>query len=111
MERQGCKDYGKITENFYNLLQTKTFVHFDIVEVTDSSSVTPTIDFSLWDPVDQNWIPLFFCNSTSYRTMTYDFLSIPTENETETRFLSETGVFRIVSGQILCSWRSRVNYA
>jgi hypothetical protein len=39
MERQGCKDYGKITENFYNLLQTKIFVHFDIVEVTDSSSV------------------------------------------------------------------------
>ena len=110
MEPHGCKVYGKITEIFCNTLSIKTFVHIDIVEVTDSSSVTPTI--VKFSGIRSTKIESHFSFVTSsYRTTTYNFSPFPAENETETRFLSKKGVFRIFSGQILCSWRSRVNYA
>ena len=110
MGPHGCKVYGKITEKFCNALSMKTFVHIDIVEVTDSSSVTPTIE--KFSGIRSTEIESHFSFVTfPYRATSYDFSQFPAENETEKRFFSKNGVFRIVSGQILCSWRSRDNYA
>ena len=38
-------DYGKIAEIFCKTLKNNIFMHIDIVEVADSSSTTPTIQY------------------------------------------------------------------